>query len=285
LQDIWNAFQARLAELGYVAGKNLVFEMRHAAGVPERLPALAKELLALKPDLIVSAGTPATRAAIRATQSVPIIFVSAGDPVSTGLIASLARPGRNVTGVSSVTTETSQKAFDLLLELVPGARRVAYLTDIANQGSAIVTSRIEEHARERRIAMQALDGASRDELLRSFETVKRENIRGVIVGASATLLDRRDEVTQFAAREKLPVVYNRLEYVAAGALLSISIDRTFAAKRGADLADRILKGAKPAVTAVEQISSVRIVLNMKTARAAGIKIPESVRLRADEVIE
>ena len=285
LQDTWSAFRARLRALGYVEGKNVTFESRHAGGATERLPALAAELVALKPDLIACAGTPSTRAAIRATSGIPVIFVSSGDPVATGLVASLARPGRNVTGISSVTTETGQKTLEFLLELSPGAQRIAYLADPANQVSAAVFSRVEEHARRLKRSIQMLDGSTREALNQAFETIRRERIQGLLVGSSATVVDFRDDIIQFAAREKLPAVYGRLEYAPRGGLLVYGADRALASTRGADLVHRILRGAKPAELAVEQIASVRTVLNLKTARALGIKVPESIRLRADEVIE
>ena len=285
LQEIWAAFRNRLRELGYVEGKNVAFEVRHALGATERLPALAAELVALNPDLIACSGTPPTRAASRATSSIPVVFVSAGDPVATGLVASLARPGRNVTGISSVTTETGQKTLELIRELSPGAQRIAYLTDTANPGASALFSRLEEHARGLKLAIRMLDGAGRKALDQAFETIRRERIQAFLVGASTTLLDYRDEIVRFAAREKLPVVYGRVEYAPVGGLLSYGADRTIAARRGADLVHRILGGAKPADLPVEQISNLKMVLNLKTARALGIAIPGTVRLRADEVIE
>lgn len=285
LLETWTGFQKRLRDLGYVEGKNVKFDSRHASGATERLPALAAELVALKPDLIATSGTPSTRAAIRATSSIPVVFVAAGDPVAAGLVASLARPGRNVTGISSMTTETGQKTLEFLLELAPDVRRIAYLSDPTNQVSAAVYLRIEENARKRKLSIQMLDGSARETLNQAFDTIRRDRIQGLLVGSSPSLVGNGEEIVKLAASEKLPAVYGRLEYASHGGLLSFGIDRAAAGTRGADLVHRILRGAKPAEMAVEQLASIRTVINMKTARALGIKIPDSIRLRADEVIE
>jgi len=167
-KETWAAFRDRLRELGYVEGKNLLFESRHADGSVERLPALAAELTALKPDLIACAGTPPTRAAVRATTVIPIVFLSAGDPVAAGLVATLSHPGRNVTGVSSLTTETGQKTLEILLEMAPGVQRIAYLADPGNQLSAAIYFRVEEQARKVRRSIQLLDASTRDALSAAF---------------------------------------------------------------------------------------------------------------------
>lgn len=284
-KETWSAFRNRLRELGYAEGKNLVIDSRYAAGDSDRLPALAAELVALKPDLIACAGTPATRAAIRATTSIPVIFVSSGDPVATGLVASLAKPGRNVTGISSITLDTGQKTLELLVELAPAARRLAYLADPANQVSAAVFSRIEEHARKLKLSIQMLDVSARGVLKDTFETIRRDRVQGLLVGSSGTVIVHGDEIVQFAAREKLPAVYGRIEFASRGALLTYGADRRVNGSRGADLVHRILRGAKPAELPVEQVSAVRMVLNLKTARPLGIRIPDTIRLRADEVID
>ena len=285
VQDMWSAFRDRLRELGYVEGKNVVFEARHAGGAHERLPGLAAELVALKPDLIACSGTPATRAAIRATSSIPVVFLSSSDPVGNSLVVSLARPGGNATGISSLARETTQKTLELLHELSPGAQRIAYLMDTDNPNTASIFSRLEENARRLKLSIRMLDGSGRAALDRAFETIRRERVEGLLVSAAQTLLDHRERIVQFAAREKLPAVYSRLEYVPLGGLLCHSADRTIAARRAGDLANRILRGAKPAELPVEQSSNIRTVVNMKTARALGIKVPDSIRLRADEVIE
>lgn len=281
----WRLFRNRLRELVLADGNDVAYEARYARGDTERLPTLAAELMALKPDIIVTPGTPPTIAAMKATSSIPIVFVGAGDPVGSGLVASLARPGGNVTGIFINTLQISGKQLEMLHEMSPTAIRLALLTDVSNKGSLAVFRQIERHAQAINVSIRLLDGHQRIELERSFETIKRERLQGFIVGTSGVLVEHRDQIVQFAARERLPVVYGRREYVDAGGLLSYSVDLNFGFLRGADYVHRILKGTKPADLPVEQSSSIRMVLNLKTARALGIKIPESVRLRADEVIE
>lgn len=281
----WQIFRKRLGELGLVEGRDVVYEARYARGASERLPALAAELVALKPDIIVSSGTPTTSAAMKATSSIPIVFANSGDPVGSGFVASLARPGGNVTGISVMSGQMGGKQLELLRELSPGAIRLAYLGDASNKSSVAVFHQIAGHARAMNVTIRMLDGRKRIELERSFETVRREGVQGLIIGSPGLLMEHRDQIVQFAAREKLPVVYGRREYVDAGGLLSYAVDLQFGYLRGADYVHRILLGAKAADLPVEQSSRVRTVLNLKTARALGITIPASVRLRADEVIE
>jgi putative ABC transport system substrate-binding protein len=283
--EYWKLFRNRLRELGLVEGKNVIYEARYARGESERLPALVAELVALKPDIIVTAGTPASGAAMKATSSIPIVFLSVGDPIGTGLVASLARPGGNATGTSILTTEIVGKPLELLLEFSREARRIAYLTDASNKAALLAFRQVEEHARTRRLSIQLFDGRERAELERSFAAIKRADLQGLIVGTTALLLEHRDQIVRFAAQQKLPVVYGRREYVDAGGLVSYSADLRFPYLRGAEYVHRILNGAKAAEIPVEQSSHVRMVLNLKTARALGITVPVSVRVRADEVIE
>ena len=284
-RDEWTALRNRLRELGLVEGRNLVIEERYANGISDRLNSLAAEIVATKPDLILTPGTPTTRAVLRATSNIPIVFAGAADPAGAGLVASLARPGGNATGVSTMGTETSQKTLEFLRELLPGAQRIGFLTDTSSQSAALAYSRLEEKARSLKLSIQMLDGIGRTALDRAFATIRRERIQGLLVAFSAGLLEHKDEIIQFAAREKLPVVYARNGYVSAGGLMSYAMDPKSRPARAADLVHKILHGAKPADLPVEQINKTRLEINMKTARALGIKIPESVRLRVDEVIE
>lgn len=283
--EYWKLFRNRLRELGLVEGKDVVYEARYARGASERLPALAAELVALKPDIIVTAATPASSAVKKATSSIPVVFLGAGDPVGTGLIASLAYPGGNMTGTSTMTLQIGGKWLELLREISPTAIRLGYLSDPSNKAVVATFRQIEEHARAMNVTVRLLDGRHRAELERSFETITRERLQGLIVGTVFVLLEHRDQIVKFAAREKLPVVYGRREWVDAGGLLSFSAEPQFPYLRGADYVHRILNGAKPADLPVEQASRVQMVLNLKTARALGIRIPDSLRLRADEVIE
>lgn len=281
----WAAFRARLRELGLREGENAEYVARFANSEHERLPALAKELVAAKPDVIVCGGTPATRAALRVTESVPIVFTAAGDPVGTGLVSSLSRPGGNATGFSAIAPEINLKALELLRELVPGLARVALLSDPANPSSSVAYSRFEEEARRYKLVSRMLDGVGPLARERAFETVHRERIQGLVVAATTQLLDQREQIVQHAARARLPVVYGRREYVEAGGLVFHGVHRRRLFARTAELVHRILQGARPADIPVEQISVFQTVLNLRTARAQGIKIPEAIRIRADEVIE
>jgi putative ABC transport system substrate-binding protein len=281
----WQRFRNRLGELGLVEGKDVVYEARFGHGQNERLPALAAELVAASPDVIVCPATPSTRAAMRASSGIPIVFTGAGDPVGTGLVASLASPGGNVTGISILATQIISKQFELLQELSREGRRFAFLSDPSNPATVAAHRQLQEHAHARKLSIQLFDGRERSELERSLAAIKREGLQGVVIGITPVLLPHRDRIIQFAMRERLPVVYGRREYVDAGGLLSYSVDILSAVVRGADYVHRILQGAKPADLPVEQSSRMRMVLNLKTARALGIKIPESIRQRADEVIE
>jgi putative tryptophan/tyrosine transport system substrate-binding protein len=282
---LWRAFRNRLRELVLAEGNDVAYEARYARAATERLPALAAELVALKPDVLVVVSTPGAQAAIRSTSSLPIVFVGIGDPVGAGLIASLARPGANATGTSVTSTDFAGKWLELLLEIAPGARQLAFLTDVSTKPSMLVYEKLRKLGAEKNATIHLLDARRRTELEHSFEAIRKVRIQGIIVSIAANLLENRDQIVQFAARSRLPVVYARREYVDAGGLLSYGADIKSAYTRGAEQVHRILKGAKPADLPVEQMSSVKTVLNLKTARALGIKIPESVRTRVDEVIE
>jgi putative tryptophan/tyrosine transport system substrate-binding protein len=282
--ETWPVFRKRLGERGLVEGRNLVLDVRYAGGMSEGLNSLASDIVATKPNLIVTPGTPTTRAVMRATSTIPIVFVGAADPAGAGLVVSLAKPGGNVTGVSIMATETSQKTLELLHELLPAAERIAFLTDTANQAAAAAYSRLEEKARNLQLSIRLLDAIGRTALDRSFATIKRDRIQGFLVGFPGTLLNHRDEIIQFAASEKLPVVYGRREYVLAGGLMSYDVDRNYGLGRAAELVHKILNGARPADIAVEQIHKTRLDINMKAAQGLGLKIPEPIRMRAEEVI-
>jgi putative tryptophan/tyrosine transport system substrate-binding protein len=281
----WQVFRARLRELGYIEGKNLAIEARYARRANERLPALATELVALKPDIIVTAATPPSLAVIKATSSIPIVFTGVADPVATGLVASFGRPGGNATGLSIITPELGTKWIELLRELVPGAKRVAYLTDTGSEGGVLVFTRMRDEARKLDVTVEMFGGQQPKELERSFEAIARERFAGLIVGASARLSDHRLQIVQFAAQHKLPTIYAQREYADAGGLLSYAPDLDSMYRRAAEYVHRIAQGAKPADMPVERPSTIRMVLNLKTSRALGIPIPSSIRHRADELID
>ena len=266
-------------------GRNLPVERRFARGQPERLPALAAELVALTPDVLVTASTPATRAAKLASARIPIVFVGLGDPVATGLIVSFAQPGGNLTGTSMLAFDLGGKWIELLREIAPGVRRVAYLTDTSNPASVIGFERLREQALRLDTAVQVYDARQRSALERSLETIVRERHDGLVVGTNAILLDHREQIVQFAARTRLPTVYARGEYVEAGGLISYGSDNLGLYARGADYVHRIVQGAKPAELPVERPNTIQLTVNLKSARALGIKLPPRVLLGADRVIE
>lgn len=282
--EYWRPFRDQLQKLGYVEGKNLVIEARFAQGVSARLNAQAAELVALKPDLIVTSNTSATQAAMKATSSIPIVFTSAGDPVKSGLVANLARPGGNVTGQSIMSTQLTAKRLEMLLEVVPGAKKIGYLGS-NNQLTRDLYQSLHETGQSRGVAIRMLKANAPDEIARAFDLMVREKFDGFVVGASPVFFAHRQNIVNLAARHRLAAVYVRDEYVAAGGLLSYGRDVVAGYRRVADFAHRILQGAKPSDLPVEQTVSFRTVVNLATARALGIGIPESILLRADRVIE
>jgi putative ABC transport system substrate-binding protein len=283
--DLWRIFRGKLGALGLVEGRDVAYDVRYASGIVERLPALAAELVTLKPDVIAVVSTPATRAAIQATTSIPIVFLAIGDPVGSGLVKSLAHPAGNATGTSITTPEFAGKWLELLREIAPGAKKLGFLIGAENSASTLTIREFEKLTARNGMTIRLLKGGRRADLDRAFASIRSDLIQGLIVTTGALLLEFRDPIVQFAARLKLPVVYGRREYVDAGGLISYGADIRFSYMRGADQVHRILMGAKPGDLPVEQSSSMKMVLNMKTARAQGIRIPDSVRLRADEVIE
>ena len=280
----WATFRRRLGELGL---GDVAYESRYARGEPKKLPALAQELARRKPDVFVTAGTSATVAAMKTTTSIPIVFAGAGagDPVGTGLVASLARPGGNVTGTSLPGLEILDKSFESLRELTPGAKSYAYLTDASNKASGLSFPHLQEKARKLKVSILMLDAREASVLEKSFAAIRRERVQGLLVGLAAVMLEHRGHIVQFAARERLPAVYSRREYVDAGGLMSCGGDVQALYLRTAEYVRRVLGGARPADLPVEQVSGTRIVLNMKAAHAAGITVPRALRTRADEVIE
>ena len=281
----WEVFRDRLRELVVSDGNDLAYEARYARGDPSALPKLAAQLVALKPDLIVAYGTPPTVTAQKATSTIPIVFLMAGDPVGSGLVGSLARPGANVTGISIMSPDIATKHFEFVRELAPRVTRVAFLTDISNKAAATAAKQLQDHARAAGVTVEIFDGRERATLERSFESMKKNRMQAMIVGLAGVLLEHRDPIVQFAAREKLPAVYGVPQYVRAGGLFSYGHDTLLVARRSAEYAHRILNGARPADMPVEQVAPTRVVLNLKTAKSLGIRIPASMRARADEVIE
>jgi ABC-type uncharacterized transport system substrate-binding protein len=281
----WRVFRARLQELGYVEGRNLVIEKRFADGARAQLPALAAQLVALGPNVIVAAGTPPTRVAMKATSTIPIVMTGSADPVGSGLVSSLARPGGNVTGQSMAITDISAKWIEILTELAPRAKEFGFLGDSGNTAIVAVHRSIQRVAGPRGVSVRMFEAVSPGEVDAAFEVMVRANYGGFMVAASTVLAPRSQQIVERALQARLPAVYAREEYVEAGGLMSYITDRKALFRRAADYVHRIVQGAKPSELPVEQVSNFRLAVNLKTARAMGLTLPQSILIRADRVVE
>ena len=280
-------FRQGLRELGYVEGKNIAIEYRYADGNFDRLSALATELADLKVDVIVAAGgDPPVRAAKEATQIIPIVMVNPGDPVGTGLVASLARPGGNVTGLSSTTgTELYSKQLELLKETIPRLGRVAVLSNPGNPFSPLALRETEKTAQALQISLQLLEARSAEELDAAFAAANKARAGALLVVQDPMYFGLRLRLAELAAKSRLPAMFAITEHVEVGGLMSYSANRGEMFLRAAAYVDKILKGAKPADLPIEQPTKFELVINMKTAGALGLAIPQPILLRADRVIE
>jgi putative tryptophan/tyrosine transport system substrate-binding protein len=283
------AFLQGLRDLGYVEGRNVVIEYRSAEGKVERLPALAAELVALKVDVIVTGGgTHAPLAAKQATRTLPIVFAGAGDPVGSGLVTSLARPGGNVTGLSLLTSELVGKCLEQLKQAVPGVTRVAVLWHPGALGERTEKDMLkgaEVAGRELGVRLQFVEARGRADFDRAFSDMTRARAGALTVWASVMFTNERRRLVDLAAKNRLPAVYPLREFVDAGGLMAYGPNLADLFRRPATYVDKILKGAKPADLPVEQPTIIELVINLKTAKALGLTIPPSVLLRADQVIE
>jgi len=282
-----DAFRQRLRELGWVEGQNIVIDYRYAEGRVDRLPDLAAELVRLKVDLIVaSAGTQAATAAKNATGTIPIVMIYVRDPVGNGLIASLARPGANVTGVSgSAGLELFAKQLELLKETVPKIRRVAILSNPDNAYHQLAIREVNVAARSLGVQLQLLEARGPNEFDGAFAAMAKERVGALLVLSDAVLNSHRTRLADLAARSRLPAAYGVRESVEAGGLMSYGPSFLDLYRRSAAYVDKILKGAKPADLPVEQPTKFELVINLKTAKALGLTVPPSLLQRADQVIE
>jgi putative tryptophan/tyrosine transport system substrate-binding protein len=281
------AFRQGLRDLGYVEGRNLVIEYRDAEGKFERLPALAAELVALKVDVIVAPNTLGVLAAKQATRTVPIVFATAGDPVGSGLVTSLARPGGNVTGLSILALELVGKCLELLKQVIPGVSRVAALWQPGALGERTdkdVLKRAESAARALGVRLQFVEARGPENFDRAFSEMTRARAGALTVLGSTMFSTERRRLVALAAKNRLPAVYPWREFVDAGGLMSYGANIADMHRRAATYVDKILKGAKPADLPVEQPTKFELVINLKTAKALGLTIPPSVLGRADEII-
>ena len=282
--NLWTNFRRRLTELGYADRDDVVFEQRWAGGKVEKLADLAAELVALDPDVIVAVTTTAALAAKNATARIPIVAIGPADPVKSGLVASLGRPGGNVTGFSPNQAEIAGKWLEIVRAIVPRAKSLAYLTDRGNPGEMLVFLELQERARGLGLDVKAMDGLTKSSVEETFESIQRERVDALIVATTAALLEHRQQIVRSAARLRLPTVYPRREYPEQGGLLSYGTDTGALFLRAADYVDQILKGAQPSELPFELASTFTMVVNARTARELGLTIPQSVLIRADEVI-
>ncbi len=280
------AFRQGLGEIGYVEGQNLAIEYRWAEGSYDRLPALAADLVGRKVDLIVAGGgaLPAL-AAKNATSTIPIVFVSAGDPVATGLVASLARPGGNLTGVSFLVVELMPKRLELLSELVPQTRVIALLVNPNNPQTERIMKDVQEAARAKGVQLPILTAGTESEIDAAFASLAQLQAGAVVIAGDAFLASRREQLVAQAASHAVPAIYGLREFVANGGLISYGASRTSVFRQLGIYAGKILKGAKPADLPVQQPVKFELVINLKTAKALGLAVPPSLLARADEVIE
>ena len=277
-------FREGLRDLGYVEGRNILIEYRWAEGKYERFPALIAELIALKVDVIVTAGTPATLAVKKATTSVPLVMVAVGDPVGTGIVASLSRPGGNITGLTSISPELDGKRLELLREVIPNVSHIAVLWNAASPLQVVAEKQTQAAAQVLRMKVLSLGVRTEEEIEDAFAAIVRERPGALLVLADRLFLHHRARIMDFAAQHRLPGVHAYRELVEAGGLMSFGPSYADMHRRAAYFVDKILKGAKPADLPVERPATFELVINLKTAKALGLTIPQSVLLRATEVI-
>ncbi len=287
--EVWphalEGFRQGLRDLGWVEGRNIVVEYRWAEGRFDRLPGLAEELVRLKVDIIVAPASIYAEAAKRATSTIPIVFASHADPIGTGHVDSLARPGGNITGLTVMMSETAAKSLELLKEAVPGLSRVAVVWDPATPSHRPALDAVAARGRALGLQVQPLAVRGATEFDGAFSTIVRERASGVLVLSTPLFIGRARRLAELAMNQKLPTMFGPREHVEAGGLLSYSPDRADLYRRAAIYVDKILKGAKPADLPVQQATKFELVINMKTAKAIGLTIPPSFLLRADQVIQ
>jgi len=278
-------FKQAMRDLGHIEGKTVIFESRWAMGKAERLPDLAKELVALKPDVILVGNISATLAVRQATATIPIVMATSVDPVGTGLIKSLARPGGNITGLSNMAVELGPKLLEMLLAIVRKPSRVAVLVNPANKGHATLLESIQVEAQKAGTTVLPVKAQSLQEIEGGFSMMARENVGAAIVALDALFNQHTRRIAELAGKHRLPSIAGWPQYAEAGGLMSYGQNLVENFRRAAMYVDKILKGAKPADLPVEQPMRLELVINLRTAKALGMTVPHSVLLRADRVIE
>jgi putative ABC transport system substrate-binding protein len=274
-----------LRELGYVENQNYVFEYRSADGDAQHFPELAAELVRLGVDLIVTRGTPAARAAKEATETIPIVMAAIGEPLGMGIVASLARPGGNVTGLSSFVTELAGKRVELLRELRQGEAVTAFLTNMGNPAVPQQWEETKKAAQALGMSVTLLDVRTKDDIPQAFDKASAGHVDTLLVGIDGLMQEHRPLVTELAAEHRLAAIYPSREFVDVGGLMAYGVSYPDLYFRSATLIDKIFRGAKAGELPVEQPTKIELVINLKAARALGLNIPSALLSRADEIIE
>ena len=281
----WAAFRRQIRELGYVEGQTVAFEQRFAGGSYERLPTMAQELVRLKVSVIVTSGSAAAEVAKRVTSSVPIVLATGDDPVGAGLVASFARPGGNITGVTSISTGLTGKRLQVLRESFPKLSRLAALWHRDNASSARQVQELQSAARAAKVALQVLGVKTVDEFPAAFSAMTQERAQAVFVISDPFVFNERRRLAELTLKHRLPSMHGPSEYVDAGGLIAYAPSYPDLFRRAAIYVDKILKGAKPADLPIEQPTTFDLVINLKTAKALGVTMPRALLLRANRAIE
>ena len=280
-----DALRQGLRELGYVEGRNLVIEYRSSDGRDERFATLAAELVHMRVDLIVTRGSPASLAAKDATRTIPVVMTRTGDPVGSGLVSNLARPGGNITGLSSQSVDTEAKRLELLRELVPGLKRIAALSNMGTPNSPPQWNEIQRAARSLGIEAQLIDVRGQQDLGPAFDAVSLQHVDALIVGQDGLLQSNRRLIADLAAAHRLPAIYRSLEFIDAGGLIAYGPHYPDLYRRTAIYVDKIFKGANPGDLPIEQPTRFELAINLKAAKVLGLTIPQTLLLRADRLIQ
>jgi putative ABC transport system substrate-binding protein len=281
----FDALRNELRYLGYIEGQNLTIEYRSADGQEERFPQLASELVRAKVDVIVTRGTPAAFAAKKATTTIPVVMAASGEPLASGVISGLARPGGNVTGLSAFTNELIPKRIELLNTAVSGIVRIAFLQNMSNPVAPSQWEELKSATRSLRIEPLLLDVRKSDDVVRAFDAAGVQRVNALAVGNDTVTHASRRQIVELAAQHRLPAIYATREFVDAGGLMAYSVSYSDLYRRAATYVDKIFKGARPADLPVEQPTKFDLVINLKTARALDLEIPDKLLALADEVIE
>ncbi len=283
--DRFSGFPQGMRGLGYIEGKNLEIQWRHAEGKPERLPGLAAELVQLNVDVIVTLGAGSHGAAQKATSTIPIVMVNVADPVGNGLVKSLARPGGNITGLASLATELSLKHLEMLHDMVPRLSRVAILMNPVNSNHPLILKNIQAAALKKNVKILPVEARTSQEIENAFATITTKRAGAVIVANDGLFTQQLLRIVELTAKNRLPSIWANRDYVEAGGLMSYESNRAEQFRRAATYVDKIVKGARPADLPVEQPTKFELIINGRTAKALGLKIPGSILVQATKVIE